>query len=134
LAIHNHGPGDRLYPSPDDAYARIRGLHEGIGICLDAGHTMRCGIDPSACARRCADRLLDVHIKDVSAADQSGDTVEIGRGVIDIPRLLRTLIEIGYDRTTAFEYEKDGLDPLPGVAESVGYVRGALAAMGQGGA
>jgi inosose dehydratase len=33
-----------------------------------------------------------------------------------------------YRGTAAFEYEKDGRDPLPGLAESVGYIRGVLAA------
>ena len=37
---------------------------------------------------------------------------------------------MGYRGTAAFEYEKDGRDPLPGLAESVGYVRGVLAALG----
>ena len=36
-----------------------------------------------------------------------------------------------YRGTAAFEYEKDGRDPLPGLAESVGYVRGVLAAQGK---
>jgi inosose dehydratase len=129
LAIHNHGPGDEIYPSPDSAWERIRGLDPGIGICLDAGHTARCGIDPSDSALLCADRLLDVHIKDVTAADVSGSTVEIGRGVIDIPGFLRTLVDIAYDGTVSFEFEKDGADPLPGTAESVGYVRGVLDAL-----
>jgi inosose dehydratase len=37
-----------------------------------------------------------------------------------------------YGGTAAFEYEKDGEDPLPGLAESVGYVRGILAAEDRG--
>ena len=74
-----------------------------------------------------ADRLLDVHIKDVSAASREGRTVEIGRGVIDIPRFLRTLIRLNYKGAVSFEFEKDADDPLPGVAESLGYVRGVLA-------
>jgi sugar phosphate isomerase/epimerase len=71
--------------------------------------------------------LLDVHIKDVSAASKEGRTVEIGRGVIDIPRFLRTLLRLNYKGTVSFEFEKDADDPLPGVAESLGYVRGVLA-------
>ena len=126
VAIHNHGPGDRNYPTPESVYDRIKGLDERIGLCLDVGHTMRSGIDPSEPARKYADRLLDVHIKDVSAATGAGSTVEIGRGVIDIPKFLQTLIAIQYAGVVAFEHEKDERDPLPGVAESVGYVRGTL--------
>jgi hypothetical protein len=43
--------------------------------------------------------------------------------------LLRTLARLKYSRTLHFEHEKDQKDPLPGVAESIGYVRGVLAAM-----
>jgi hypothetical protein len=38
-------------------------------------------------------------------------------------------LKINYSGITSFEYEKDADDPLAGVAESVGYVRGALAAI-----
>ena len=126
VAIHNHGPGDPLYPTPQSVYERIEALDERIGLCLDVGHTMRSGIDPSEPVRQYAHRLLDVHIKDVSAATARGSTMEIGRGLIDIPEFLQTLIDIEYTGIVSFEHEKDERDPLPGVAESVGYVRGVL--------
>lgn len=127
LAIHNHGPQDALYPTPESAYSRIKDLDSRVGLCLDVGHTQRAGVDPSEPAERFFDRLLDVHIKDVTAATGEGRTVEIGRGVVDIPRFLKTLLDIGFQGCVSFEFEKDGSDPLPGVAESVGYVRGVLA-------
>ncbi len=127
VAIHNHGPTDNVYPTPRSAYERIKDLDKRIGLCIDIGHTQRAGVDPSVPAEEFADRLLDVHIKDVSHAAARGTTVEIGRGVIDIPKFLRTLLKINYSGITSFEYEKDADDPLAGVAESVGYVRGALA-------
>jgi len=130
VAIHNHGPDNPLFPTPQSAYERIAGLDRRIGLCIDAGHTQRSGIDPSESAERYADRLLDVHIKDVSAATAQGRTVEIGRGVIDIPKFLRTLKRINFTGTLALEYEKDEKDPLPGAAESIGYLRGVLATMG----
>lgn len=129
VAIHNHGPGDKLYPTPESAYARIKNLDARIGLCIDIGHTMRAGIDPSESALKFAGRLHDVHIKDVTSATREGRTIEIGRGVIDIPRFLSTLIKIKYKGSVSFEFEKDGKDPLPGVAESVGYVRGVLASI-----
>ena len=128
LAIHNHGPGDLRYPTASSILERISGLDPGVGVCLDVGHSMRSGIDPSEAARQCGPRLLDVHLKDVSAATKEGVSVEAGRGVIDLVRFLRTLGELDYRGTAAFEYEKDGRDPLAGLAESLGYVRGILAA------
>jgi sugar phosphate isomerase/epimerase len=129
VAIHNHGPTDKVYPTPQSAYERIKDLDRRIGLCIDIGHTQRAGVDPSESAQKFADRLLDVHIKDVSQASADGRAVEVGRGVIDIPKFLRTLLEINYSGIVSFEYEKDAADPLAGLAESVGYVRGALVAI-----
>lgn len=129
LAIHNHGPGDERYPGPESAYTLMKGMDKRMGLCLDMGHTMRLGLDPAAEAERFFDRLLDVHLKDVSSADAKGRTIEIGRGVIDIPRFLAAMNRLQYAGTLHFEFEKDEKDPLPGLAESVGYVRGVLAAL-----
>lgn len=129
VAIHNHGPDSPLYPTPQDAYERIAKLDRRIGLCMDAGHTQRSGVDPSETAQKLADRLLDIHIKDTTKAEKKGTTVEIGRGIIDIPKLLRTLRKVNYSGTLALEYEKDENDPLPGAAESIGYLRGVIAAL-----
>ena len=127
LAIHNHGPTDQRYPSPESAYRLIANMDRRMGLCIDVGHTQRLGLDPAVEVEQFFDRLLDIHMKDVSSADAKGSTVEIGRGVIDIPKLLRALVKLKYSGTVHFEHEKDQNDPLPGVAESVGYVRGVLA-------
>jgi inosose dehydratase len=132
LAIHNHGPGDLLYPTPRAILDRIERLDPRVGVCLDVGHCQRSGIDPSEAAAACGPRLLDVHLKDVTAASADGVAIEAGRGVVDIARLMRTLAALDYRGTAAFEYEKDGHDPLPGLAESVGYVRGVLAGLKDG--
>jgi inosose dehydratase len=129
LAIHNHGPTDNRYPSPEDAYKLIAHMDKRMGLCIDIGHTQRIGLDPSVEVERFMDRLFDIHIKDVNQADAKGSTVEIGRGVIDIPKLLKTIIRLNYSKTLHYEFEKDQKDPLPGVAESVGYVHGVLAAI-----
>ncbi len=126
LALHNHGPADRIYPTPEDAYLKIRDLDPRVGLCLDAGHAARSGLDPADEAERFFERLLDVHIKDVTSADAQGGPVEIGRGVVDIPKLLQTLIRLGYGGKVSLEFEKDENDPLPGAAESAGYLRGVL--------
>jgi sugar phosphate isomerase/epimerase len=126
VAIHNHGPGDERYPSPESIYSKVKDLDPRMGICMDIGHTMRLGLDPCQETEKYADRLHDIHIKDVSLAAAAGETVEMGRGVIDLPKFFRTLLKINYQGVASFEYEKDAEDPLPGLAESVGYVRGVL--------
>jgi inosose dehydratase len=126
LAIHNHGPGDDKYPSPESAYRLVEKLDPGMGLCIDIGHTARIGQDPIKETSRLMDRVLDIHIKDVDKAEEDGQTCEIGHGVIDIPGFLGMLLKENYNKIVSFEYEKDGEDPLPGLAESVGYVRGVL--------
>ena len=113
-------------PAPESAYRLIEGLDKRMGLCIDVGHTQRLGLDPAVEAERFFDRLLDVHIKDVTSADAKGKTVEMGRGVVDIPALLTTLQKLGYSRTLHIQFEKDEEDPLPGVAETVGYLHGVL--------
>jgi len=129
LAIHNHGPEDKQFPTPDVAYRQIKNFDPRVGLCIDIGHTLRGGVEPSEAAEQFADRLFDVHIKDIHVATALGRGCEAGRGVIDLPRFLRTLKKIRYSGVVAFEYEKDMHDPLAGLAESVGYVRGILAAI-----
>ena len=129
LAIHNHGPTDNRYPSPESIYRLIAKMDKRMGLCIDCGHTQRLGLDPSNEAERFFDRLIDLHVKDVTAAGAAGSTVEIGRGVIDIPKLLGTLTRLRYSGTLHIEFEKDEKDPLAGVAESVGYLHGVLATL-----
>ena len=52
----------------------------------------------------------------------------MGRGVIDIPKVIKVLKGIRFGGVVSFEYEKDGKDPLAGLAESVGYLKGVIAA------
>lgn len=129
VAIHNHGPGDEKYPSPESIYEKIKDLDPRFGLCMDIGHTQRIGVDPTLSCKKYFSRLFDIHIKDVDRATENGKTVEIGRGVIDIPKFLGMLLDQGYDGIVSFEYEKDAEDPLPGLAESVGYVKGCLDSM-----
>lgn len=126
LAIHNHGPGDDIYPSPESAYRLVENMDPGMGLCVDIGHTARIGLDPIKETSRFMDRVHDIHIKDEDKAEEDGTTIEIGHGVLDIPGFLSMLIKENYSKVVSFEFEKDDKDPLPGLAESVGYVRGVL--------
>ena len=126
LAIHNHGPGDDLYPAATDAYEIIKNMDKRMGLCLDIGHTVRIQRHPVKDLKTCLDRVFDIHIKDVTAADAGGTTCIIGRGVIDMPGFLKAVVELEYQGTLALEYEAEKEDPLPGMMESLGYVKGVL--------
>jgi len=127
IAIHNHGPDNPLFPNATDIWNHIKDMDPRMGICLDIGHTVRDGEDPCLDAERYSKRLFDVHIKDVTDASKAGRTVEMGRGVIDIPKFVATLRKIKYSGMCSLEFEKDMNDPLAGIAESIGYWRGVIA-------
>lgn len=129
LAIHNHGPGDKNFPTPGDIMKAVSSHDERIGVCIDIGHTLRAGVDPAAAIRACRSRLYDMHLKDVTMAAAKGGPVEGGRGVLDLKSVFKALLDIRYPNMAGFEYEKDGADPLPGLAETVGYCRGLLASL-----
>ncbi len=127
VAIHNHGPTDRYFPTPQSVYDAVKSLDRRIGLCIDIGHTVRVGADLAGSIRACGDRLFDLHIKDVTAATPEGKGTPLGRGIIDFPGLVRALIEVKFKGVAAFEYEEQPDDPLPGLAESVGFMKGVLA-------
>lgn len=126
LAIHNHGPGDDIYPSPESAYEKIKDMDPRMGLCIDIGHTLRIGLDPAKDIKRFADRLFDLHIKDVTMAAPKGENLELGRGVMDIPGVIKALRKIKYSGVMGLEYEKNAKNAFPGLAESVGYARGVM--------
>ena len=126
LAIHNHGPGDDRYPSPGDVYEAIKDKDERMGLCLDIGHTKRLDEDPIKALVEYNDRIHDIHIKDVSEASEDGGPVPMNRGVINIPEVLKKLIEIDYQGVLGLEYEDKPEDPLPEIAESVGFMKGVV--------
>jgi len=129
IAIHNHGPGDKKFPSPSDVWRLVKDRDERMGLCIDVGHTVRIGVDPVDAIGRCARRLYDFHIKDETEATPKGKPVPVGRGVIDIVGVLKALKEINYGYNIGLEYEEKENDPMPGVVESFGFMRGVLAAI-----
>jgi inosose dehydratase len=127
MAIHNHGPDNPLYPNATDIWDHVKDLDPRIGICIDIGHTTRDGQDPSVDIKKYSKRIYDIHIKDVDKAAKEGKTVEMGRGIIDIPKVVATLRKIKYSGKCSLEFEKDMKDPLAGIAESIGYFKGVMA-------
>ncbi|HTL58920.1 MAG TPA: sugar phosphate isomerase/epimerase [Candidatus Limnocylindrales bacterium] len=129
VAIHNHGATDKKYPSPLDVFHLIERRNPLMGICMDLGHTVIIGQDPIPIIKKCAGRLYDFHIKDITEPSAKGTTVEVGRGIIDIVGVLKTLVKIRYGYHLALEYEAKADAPVAAMRESFGYIRGVLAAI-----
>ncbi len=126
LAIHNHGPGDRRFETPEIVWNAVSPFDRRIGLCIDIGHTARAGVDPADAIRKYHERLYDLHLKDVTSRTAKGAPVEGGRGVMDLRAVMEALVAVRFAHQAEFEYEKDADDPLPGLAETVGYTKGLL--------
>lgn len=126
LAIHNHGPEDKWWPRPQDAYKALASRDQRMGLCVDIGHTSRTGTDFVQAVLDLKDRVYDLHVKDLSDPMGKDSQVEVGRGVFDFPRFFRALLDIGYAGQVGLEYEIKADRPQLGVAESIGYMRGVL--------
>lgn len=128
-AIHNHGPNDKLFPSPLEAYEAVQPFSKQIGLCMDIGHTFRMKEDVIADVRKTRDRLYSMHFKDLESDHIDAKGVPVGTGVMPIVPLLRELVQSRFTGEVQLEYEVDQKDPLPGMAESLGFMRGALQAI-----
>ena len=129
LAIHNHGPEDKRFPSPYDVWKAALNYDKRIGLCIDVGHTARAKVDPAEAINKCKDRLYDLHFKDIDTTEPKGTTIPAGRGVLDLASILQALIKIRYSYLLSVEYERSPDDPFAEVAETIGYSKGLLAGL-----
>ena len=127
VAIHNHGPEDKEFPSPYDVYKVVKGRDSHMGLCVDVGHTVRTGVDPTRAVMELRDRVYDLHLKDLRDLKDKDSQVIVGKGAIDFPSLFRALVKIGFTGHAGLEYEIDADAPLPGMQQSLAYMRGVLA-------
>jgi hypothetical protein len=130
LAIHNHGPEDKNFPSPFDVLAAVKNLDQRIGLCIDLGHSLRTGADVVAAIHAAGPRLYDIHIKDLADASAKESQVAVGQGVMPVRGVFQALIDTHYTGNVDLEYEIFPKDPMPGVVESFAYMRGVLEGMG----
>ncbi|MBR3441510.1 MAG: sugar phosphate isomerase/epimerase [Bacteroidales bacterium] len=126
VAIHTHGPDGAAFPSIYKIMELVKDPSLGVGCCLDMGHSVRSGEDIARIVKKYHKWIYDVHIKDETAPSKEGQTWEMGRGVIDFRPIVKALRKVGYKGVLSLEFEKNGDNPHPGVAESIGYLRGIL--------
>ena len=129
LAVHNHGPEDKQFPTPQSILELIATMDPRVGLCIDVGHTARTGKDVVGSIREAGPRLLDMHIKDLGNFTDRESQVPVGDGIVPIPGIFRELMRMNYRGGVMLEYEIDEDDPIPGMLRSFAYMRGVLAGM-----
>ncbi len=135
VAIHNHGPEDKNFPTPESVLEAVKGRDPRFGLCMDIGHSARTGADVVKSIADAGSRLLDMHVKDLM---QFKDTPEkkakdsqcdVGEGIMPFPQIFKQLKKMNYQGCVDLEYEINGKDPMMGVEKSFSYMRGVLAGL-----
>ena len=130
IAIHNHGPEDRIWRSPLDVLQAVKGMDPRIGCCIDVGHAARAGTDVVQAVHEAGPRLFNLHMKDLTNFQSKESQVAVGEGIIPVRAMFKALIAMKYQGFVDLEYEVHADDPMPGVISSFAYMRGVLAGLG----
>ncbi len=126
-AIHNHGPEDKTFPTPQSVLKEVKNMDPRMGLCIDIGHTSRTGTDILESIKEAGVRLHDMHVKDLKDPMNKDSQVAVGQGALPIAKIFRLLKSMKYSGAVMLEYEINANDPLPGMKESFAYMRGVLA-------
>ena len=123
FAIHNHGPEDKLWPSPLDVLKAVKGMDPRIGCCIDVGHTARAGTDVVQSIHEAGPRIFNLHMKDLTDFHSKESQVEVGKGIMPVKKIFEALTAIRYKGFVDLEYEIHPDDPMPGVIASFAFMQ-----------
>ncbi len=127
IAVHNHGPEDKNFPTPQSVLKIVKNMDPRCGLCIDIGHTALAGVDVVESIREAGTRLLDMHAKDLRDTKVESSQCPVGEGKLPFPQIFLQLIKMKYKGCVNLEYEADPENPLPGMQKSFAYMRGVLA-------
>jgi len=109
-------------------------------LCVDTGHLVLALTDPVAFVTKWAKRVSWMHCKDVKTADIAAlkrpgmrwqdHFTPLGTGVVDFPKVLQELGEVGYKSWLVVEQDNSS-DPYETSKVSIAYLRRVLTALGQ---
>jgi sugar phosphate isomerase/epimerase len=129
IAIHNHGPEDKHFPTPQSVLEVVRKLDKRCGLCMDIGHSARTGVDVVETIAGAGDRLFDMHVKDLRDMKVKESQCDIGDGKMPFPAIFKQLKKMGYTGCVNMEYEVPVKDPTVGMLRSLSYMRGVLSGL-----
>lgn len=125
-AIHNHGPEDKHFPTPESVLEAVKNRDPRMGLCLDVGHSARTGVNVVEWIRRAGPRLFDMHVKDLRDLMGKDSQCAVGDGAMPIVAIFRQLKAMSYQGGVMLEYEIHADNPVPGMMKSFAYMRGVL--------
>ncbi len=129
IAVHNHGPEDKHFPTPESVLNIVRTMDPRCGLCIDIGHTSRTGTNIVKAMADAGPRLLDMHVKDLADSMVKTSQVAVGDGKLPFSQIFLELARLRYQASVNLEYEIEESNPMPGMQKSLAYMRGVLAGL-----
>ena len=109
--------------SVDEILEKIgRGKFNRCGVALDTGWCGRQGIDALEAVKHLREHLLIIHLKDIEHGGT--DTCALGAGSVPVEKVVRYLVEEGWNGTLSVEHSAFDRDPMPEVKQSLERVKG----------
>ena len=129
VAVHNHGPEDKQFPTPQSVLDVVKNMDSRMGLCIDCGHTARTGVDVVESIKVSGPRLHSLHIKDLADSKAKESQCDVGDGVLPIVGIFEQLHKMKYTGGVMLEYEINENDPMLGMQKSLAYMRGVMAGL-----
>jgi len=129
ICIHNHGPG-ALFDKISSVLDAVKGRDPRIGACVDTGHFIRSGEDPTEAVRKIGKRVFACHLKDdTHKSDRGSHNVVLGKANLDVPRMFKALRDVKFpaDGSISLEYEANPENPIDDMKQCVAVIRESIA-------
>ena len=126
-AVRKYGVAACVHPhagcmeeSPDDLERLLEHLDTSlVGLCFHAAHQVIAGSDPYEMYEKHADLVTYLHIGEIGA-DKKGAL--LGEGILDQKRLMKSILDAGYDGWIIIESSKQGVSPRDYVLHAKKYI------------
>ncbi len=115
--------------------AAVKDHHRAYRLCLDTGHLIRSAqlgkkLDPAEEIRKMGDRNFGLHLKDHD--NEKEIDVVCGKGVLDVPAVLKALRDVKFQGLISIEYEASPDEPTDDVKACVQVFKDSVKKLGQG--
>jgi inosose dehydratase len=141
-AVFHHHAGTFI-ETPNEVERLLNSVHPDLlGLCLDTGHYFFGGGDPVDAVRLYGSRIRHLHLKDVHLpalesarrnafgfleAVRRGVFCELGRGAVDLKKVIQDLTAVGYSGWAIVEQDVDtqsqSVNPFENAVKSRQYLR-----------
>ena len=125
FAYHNHDysfkPIDGLVPQEVMMKESDKAL---VDFEMDIYWVVAAGEDPIKWFKKYPGRFKLCHVKDLKQTDKGHESVQIGKGSIDFPAVLKSGIKSGLTRFIIEQEAFTGTNPLESAVADAGYMRG----------